>query len=264
MSGHTIVIEDQGTLRKITKIVPYRGGGFAVLVPYHEARRGHLLKFPVDYSKRDLGVSSAEATEYSAEDRVKLSLHPDGFVQFSGENLGKIVSGRDPGTGEPRGLGVMSRPLSAPVNTGPTFGIVVWGLSEFEPLDADGRHNAVVFSEEDYYYRRCTPDTWNGYVIEGFVLKDRYWGAVRNCEGKLTMSMMPMFEAVGAVFEFRVVPLPGQPVLLGLMTSKVETGFDTPSGFTLNGPSDLKSEEALAAIYPAPEDLGISSSLDYR
>ena len=259
----TIAIEHEGTLRKITKIVPYRSGGFAVLVPYHEARRGHLLKYPVDYSKRDLELTFDEATEYSAEDRVKLSLHPDGFVQFSGENPGKIVSGRDPGTGEPRGLGVMSRPLSAPVNTGPTFGITVWGLSEFEPLDAARRHNAVVFSEEDYYYRRCTPDAWNGYVIEGFVLEDQYWGGVRNRDGKLTLTVMPMFEALGAVFDFRVVPLPGQPVLLGLITSKVETAFDTPSGFTLGGPSDLESMEALSAVYPAPEDLGIAS-LDYH
>ena len=259
----TIVIQDQGTLRKITKIVPYGRGGFAVLVPYHRARRGHLLKYPVDYSKRDLVLSFAEATEYSAEDRVKLSLHPDGFVQFSGENPGKIVSGRDPETGEPRGLGVMSRPLSAPVNTGPTFGITVWGLSAFEPLDAASRHNAVVFSEEDYYYRGCTPDTCNGYIVEGFVLQERYWGAVRNREGKLTMTVMPMFEAIGAVFEFRVVPLPGQPALLGLVTSRYRTDFDTPSGFALSGPSDLESSEVLSAIYPAPEDLGVAS-LDYR
>ncbi len=259
----TIAIEHQGTLRKITKIAPYGGGGFAVLVPYHDARRGHLLKYSPDHSKRDLKLPLDEATEYSAEDRVKLSLHPDGFVQFSGENPGKIVSGRDPGTGEPRGLGVMSRPLSAPVNTGPTLAIVVWGLSEFEPLDSASRHNAIVFSEDDYYYRRCSPDTWNGYVIEGFVLENQYWGAVRNREGKLTVTVMPMFEAIGAIFDFRVVPLPGQPVLLGLMTSRLRTDFGTPSGFTLNGPSDLKSKEALSAIYPAPEVLGVSS-LDYR
>jgi len=130
-------------------------------------------------------------------------------------------------------------------------------------LDAASRHNAVVFSEEDYYHRSCTADTWNGYIIEGFVLPDRYWGGVRIRDDKLTLTVMPMFEAIGAVFDFRVVPLPGQSVLLGLMTSKVETDFDAPSGFTLNGPSDLKSKEVLGAFYPAPHDLGIAS-LDYR
>lgn len=262
MSGTTIAIEDQGTLRKITKIVPYSGGGFAVLAPYHSARQGHLLKPTVDYSKSDMEIAFEDAIQYSAEDRVKLSLHPDGFVQFSGENPGKIVSGRDPNTGEPKGLGVVSHPLNTPINTGPTFACVVWGVSEFEPL-GDRRRDTVIFTEEDYYYRGCTPDTWNGYVIEAFVLEERYWGAVRHREGKLALNAMPMFEAVGAVFEFRVVPLPGQPLLLGLMVSRLETAFDVPSGFTLNGPSDLKTTQVLHAVYPAPEDLGIPK-LDYE
>lgn len=98
---------------------------------------------------------------------------------------------------------------------------MVWGVSEFEPLNSANKGGAVVFSEEDYYYRNCTPDTWNGYVIEGFVLEERYWGAVRQREGKLVMNAMPMFEAVGAVFEFRVVPLPKQPILLGLIVSRI-------------------------------------------
>jgi hypothetical protein len=76
------------------------------------------------------------------------------------------------------------------------------------------------------------------------------------------MSVMPTFEAIGAVFELRVLSLPGQPILLGLMTSRIETSFDTPSGFTLNGPSDQETKEALSAVYPAPEDLDLSS-LDY-
>ncbi len=45
---------------------------------------------------------------------------------------------------------------------------------------------------EDYYYRRCTPDTWKGYLIYGFVLEDQYWGAVRNREGKLMLTVMPI------------------------------------------------------------------------
>ena len=176
MSGSTIVIEDQGTLRKITKIVPYKSGGFAVLAPYHKARKGYLLKHPVDYSKRHMKVTRDEAVEYSAEDRVKLSLHPDRFVQFSGENPGRIISGRDPNTGEPRGLGIMSHPLSTPINTGPTFGCVAWGAADFAALNGTGKRGVIAFIEEDYYYRGCTPDTWNGYVIEGFVLEERYWG----------------------------------------------------------------------------------------
>lgn len=80
-------------MRKITKIMPYGGGGFAVLVPYHETRRGHLLKYPVDYRIGEMEMPFEEATEYSAEDRAKLSLHPDGFVQFSGETPTRVSQG---------------------------------------------------------------------------------------------------------------------------------------------------------------------------
>ncbi len=248
---------------EILKIVPYRKGGFAVLAPYHKARKGHLLKHPLDYSKRHMEITRDESVEYSAEDRVKLSLHPDGFVQFSGENPGKIISGRDPRTGEPRGLGIMSRPLSTPINTGPTFGCVAWGAADFESFGGTGKRDVIAFTEEDYYYRGCTPNTWNGYVIEGFVLEERYWGATRRRGEKLALTVMPMFEAIGAVFELRVVPLPEQPLLLGLMVSRITTEFQSPSGFVLNGPANIEESQALAALYPAPEDF-VTSSLDYR
>lgn len=263
MSGFTIAVEDQGTLRKITKIVPYKSGGFAVLAPYHKARRGYLAKHPVDYSKRNVELRVEDMVTYSAEDRVKLSLHPDGFVQFSGENPGRIVSGRDPSTGEPRGLGIMSHSLSTSINTGPTFACVAWGADDFESLGNTAKRDIIAFTEEDYYYRRCTPDTWNGYVVEGFVLEERYWGATRRRGEKLVLTVMPMFEAIGAVFEFRVVPLLEQPLLLGLLVSRVTTKFQSPSGFVLNGPGDLEESQALAALYPAPGKLE-ASSLDYR
>ncbi len=218
MRSFTIAIEDQGTLRKITKIVPYKQGGFGVLAPYHNARQGFLAKHPVDYSKRRIEMRQEDMVAYSAEDRVKLSLHPDGFVQFSGENAGRIVSGRDPETGEPKGLGLVASPLSQPINTGPTFGCVVWGVSDFELLKNTGRSDVVTFSEEDFYYRGCTPETWNGYIIEAFVFPDVFWGTVRSRGGKLIASLLsPMFEAVAPGFDYRVIPLPGQPILLGFL-----------------------------------------------
>ncbi len=33
------------------------------------------------------------------------------------------------------------------------------------------------------------------------MLEDQYWGAVRNREGKLMLTVMPMFETIGAVFD---------------------------------------------------------------
>jgi hypothetical protein len=37
------------------------------------------------------------------------------------------------------------------------------------------------------------------------MIEDQYWGAVRNREGKLMLTVMPMFETIGAVFDLRIV-----------------------------------------------------------
>src|SRR5438132_5182960 len=90
--------------RKITKIIGLNGGGFSVLAPYHKARSGILFKMPVDPEKAlkpgEWWVPHDELVPFNVDDRAKFSYHTDGFVQFSGENPGRIISGRDPVTGE--------------------------------------------------------------------------------------------------------------------------------------------------------------------
>src|SRR5438876_650953 len=169
----TIAVQDgNGIARKITKVVPHSDGGFSVVVPYHKAQSGWLFKLQVDYEI--LGESTFPISkEYSADDRVKLTYHPSGFVQFSGEKPGKIVSGLDPSTGKPKGLGILSNPLSSPIQTGPTFGIVAWGLSDFESLAKDS-DDVLTFRAEETYFRGCSPGTENGIHIEGFVFPPPY------------------------------------------------------------------------------------------
>ena len=94
-SETTVVIRcpETGKLHKITKIVPYKGGGFAALMPYHSARSGYLAKMPVDYKRwGEQEHSLTEAVAFSVDDRVKFSYHLDGFAQFSGEIKGAIIS----------------------------------------------------------------------------------------------------------------------------------------------------------------------------
>ena len=88
---------------------------------------------------------------FTTENRAKLSYHADGFAQFSSENPGTIISGRDPNTGEPKGLGIMARPFSNPGTSGPSVGISVWGLEDFE--EADQEEKLIVFEPSDFYYR---------------------------------------------------------------------------------------------------------------
>jgi hypothetical protein len=116
-------------------------------------------------------------SKYDANDRVKLSYHADGFVQFSGENSTKIQSGRD-GRGLPKGIGLQTAPISSPIKTGPTFGIACWGLSDFREDEAPSA-NDIVFEEHELYHRDCTPSNFNAYQVFGFVFPESLWGVVR-------------------------------------------------------------------------------------
>jgi hypothetical protein len=272
-SGYTFLFEaEDGTLRKITKIQPYSAGGFAVLMPYHRERRGYLAKHRVDYSRREDEMLRQDVIEYSAEDRVKLSIHQDGFVQFSGEQAGKITSGRDPQTGEAKGLGLFTQPLSNPIRTGPTFSITVWGLEDFNESSAPATANTVVFNDDDFYLPDGEPSGVSPYQLEVFTFPQEFWGGVRRSDGKLSLSLChPHFSVPGVVHEFRVVPLPGQRVFLGCLPSRVNRIItESPSGFVLNGPSEFRVADALIAIYPSPwsrppeEDLGYAPPSELR
>jgi hypothetical protein len=251
----TIAVQDaSGVKRKITKIIHHSSGGFAVLAPYHKARSGLLLKIPLDYGvKGESWIPLADCIGYSADDRVKLSFHPDGFVQFSGENPAKILSGRDPETGQPKGLGLMTNPLSQPIRSGPTFGISAWGLTEFEELEPN-RNNVIIFSQEEMYYRGCLPGTSNGVHVEAFVLEPRYWSGVRGNPSDMKLSLcVGMFEAAGTALELKVIPMDRSNGFIAVLASHSRFSFPEESDFTLNGPSESVSgsrKNALIAIYP--------------
>ena len=276
-----VLIEEHAAPRHVTKIISLPTGGFAVAAPYHSARKGWLHKIAVDYSKTGSFHSPiSESTTYTADDRVKLSFHPDGFVQLSGENPGRITSGRDK-DGKPKGVGVVINKLGTPLATvGPNFAIGLWGLRAFRV--ATQREGNVVFEEDDYYYRDCTRDTWNGYLVEGFVmpryrpiraanitpkgfvLPIRFPVPVRSQTdaGIILPSRTPLFEGPGtAIFNLRLVELPDQELVIGLMVTRTRFGFDAPSGFVLSGPSDMK--HSINAMYPAPGDQPELPTINY-
>jgi len=122
--------------RRITKIIGLNGAGFSVLAPYHKARSGFLFKLPVESTTAlTPGTWQApwgEIVGFTVEDRAKLTYHTDGFAQFSSELAGRIISGRDPSTGAPKGLGLFTHPLANPIWSGPSASMTVWGLDDFE------------------------------------------------------------------------------------------------------------------------------------
>jgi hypothetical protein len=104
MANHpTIVVSKGGVSYKVCKVWFGADGSFYVTVPYHPARRAVFLKMTADYTTAQGGqwVPHDGALEVAILDdddgRPKLSCHPDGFCQFSGQG---IVSGKDE-SGEP-------------------------------------------------------------------------------------------------------------------------------------------------------------------
>jgi len=209
----------------------------------------------------------SDMQHFTASDRVKLSHHSDGFVQFSGESPGRIRSGKDPVTGKPKGLAIQSAPIGLPIPTGPTFGFAAWGIEEFRSLESL-RPTDLLFPQSEIYYRDG-PGTCNGYLVEGWVLWPPMWAGVHGEEHDLRISIgFKNFEGSGSNLEFRVVPLIGSKCLLALNVHRVNFGFPSKSGFQISGPSDRRrgatEANALIAMYPQDIfDVETAVSLDY-
>jgi len=121
----------------------------------------------------------------------------------------------------------------------------------------------MVFDESDIYYRDCTPATWNGYVVEGFVLPVTQLSAVWQQDDRHMVRVLhPFYQGTGALFDLRVIILPNQPAFLGILVHRLIYAHKSPSGFTFGGPSD--GTYMLNAIYPLPEGEKAEGSLDYR
>ncbi len=274
--SYAIVLESNGCLHKVTKIVFLSDGGFAIFSPYHKAQQGYLTK--MRYSGTIGSFHQSPLVGYTANDRVKISIHRDGFVQFSGAGSGRIVSGRDLVTGQPKGLGIFARPLTNPVQSGPTAALTIWGLSDF---DLAGRLSStdIVFYERDHVYRRTTARQWNGgYILEVFVFKRNEISGVlyKTRRGRLEPTYprrMPQFEVPNRLFEWKVVPTPSRDYFLGVYVSRVRIGMEASSGFFLGGPGGETIVDAngkrlssvgLVALYPRPDGDVAAPSLDYQ
>lgn len=274
-NGSRIIIDDGDGLRAICKILPLSDGGYSVLAPYHVAREGWLYKHSVNYQQHEQSIDLSEMQHFVASDRVKLSHHFDGFVQFSGENPQTITSGRDPLTGRPKGLAIMSAPIPLPFDDGPTFGISTWGMNEFK-LVTDPRETDIIFRSDDIYYYRSAPYAFTCYNLEGWLFGATMWDGVRGPANNLRLSMhFPRrWNAKRAILDFRVLPLATDDNdyngFLGLRVNRMDLKIPSPSGFELGGPSNRRRGEHVAemlkATYPKPADvsqLADAQSLDY-
>ena len=156
-------------------------GSYYVTAPYHPLNRALLGIYTVNYARENL-IALGEAIDLAVLDdderRLKISHHPDGFLQFSGEG---IRSGRDD-SGEPCGIGITSWPLNNPT-FGPSFSLVF-----SNPLDcgrrATPKKTHLLFDERDIAHMRkgtsglritgyYLPARWREFVYRG--ADGQYW-----------------------------------------------------------------------------------------
>jgi hypothetical protein len=132
----TIQVITGSGCHKICRVWFGSDGSYYVTAPYHKARNASVSVTTAYYERRRSQIDRSSHVDLRLLDdderRLKLSHHPDGFAQFSGEG---IISGRD-ANGRPKGIGIMSFPLTLPPRTGPSFACAILGLEDFTPGDS--------------------------------------------------------------------------------------------------------------------------------
>lgn len=252
---YTVVLETEAKRRKLCRILLSSDGSYYVTCPYHESDRVSVSKRVVNYVKPNLHASDPSleiATVVDDDHRLKLSHHPDGFVQFSGHG---IVSGRN-ADGTPKGMGIQSWPLTRPT-AGPACAVTVLNASAFREAKAPSPTD-ILFVADDLY--RTQAD--NGFVVEMFYFPSHWRRFVRTGpRGPILWLKHPS----GAIIELRVCMSPQDKhagfVGVDMWACPVRFG-DAESGFALSSPTgnlsynedELLEAEALYAAYPAIDE----------
>lgn len=167
---YTIAYHNGTATYDLGKVLFGGDGSYYVTAPYHPRDRAIAAKVVVNYAEPEGLMSLAQAKELAVVDddnrRLKLSHHPDGFLQLSGEG---ITSGRH-GTGAPKGMGTFSWNLLRPT-LGPS-----WQMVFSDPglcgRPTAGRARTVTLSENEIAHMRRAP--MSGLAIIGYYLPT-YW-----------------------------------------------------------------------------------------
>ena len=250
---YTVVYELNSIRRKLCTVLLTSDGSFFVTCPYHESDLVSVMKRTVNYTRQSQAYKTP-AVEYGLleddEHRLKLSHHPDGFVQFSGHN---ILSGRDE-NGHPKGIGLMSWPMTKPT-AGPVCGVTILNPSAFKEARTP-RQGDICFSADDIY----SADEDTGLMVEMFYFPGIWRRFVRpSSRGPVLWLKHPS----GSVLELRVCKSPPDNWSIGFLgvdvwSCPIKFG-NAISGFALTSSSgnlrynenkELEGE-LLTACYPA-------------
>lgn len=265
--GYRIAIRDDSGVAHLVMRILLEQGGFAVLVPYHPAKQGWVFEMPLQYDKMEFTVPVSESKNYTVEDTVKLSMHMDGFVQFSTGGKQRIVSGYNRDLEQVKGAGVRS-PNPVNVTTGPLFGVIVQGLEDFK---AHTSEPAEIFEKDDLWHHpsfSTLKDT--AYNLEVFMFPKSVLGSAQEVDGKRMLTrQLPFKSKLKFDFHLRVVEFPTMPFFLGLILSHIRPDEAITSGYKLSGPScggPGEQKRCIGAWYPRPDFVNSLNpiSLNYR
>ncbi len=265
--NYRIVLSKNHESFKICRVFFGADGSYYVTWPYHPERKAFLAKMTWNYAKDHMWIAVQDMIDTGASDddegHLKLSHHPDGFVQFSGEG---ILSGKD--GDNIRGFGVMSWPLAHPAG-GPAFGVVIGRIESFD-RSSDIGEDSVILNYDD-----LTPTPGDDLLLlEGhyFVPEWRRFVELR-ADGKRIISLVHPAQAVVTM----PVLLPQQSCALqGFIGLHVYTGRqddDTESPIVAISSSigNIRANEhgenlgdGLLCHYPRPGSVRPSRSIDYR
>lgn len=272
LGKYTIALETTGGRRKLFKLWFGSDGSYYVTVPYHPARKAVLFKQTVNYVTSvpktvdggDLLPIEDAIDIASADDaRVKLSHHPDGFVQFSGAG---VVSGKNP-DGSIKGIGIKSWPLTQGCR-GPAFGVAIRGVNDFELIE-NADEQVCLFREDDLTFIPGMPPL----VVEGHYFPAMWRRFIQtNKDGTKTI---PIVHPAGAVLNLRVLlPKDNCPIggFFGLeVFGDITPEENVPSGFSLSSSTGNvrqnefghKIGDGLFCFYPRPDKTPVRRTLDY-
>lgn len=260
----TVVFRENGVYRRLCKLIIGGDGSYYVTAPYHVKGKACLFKMTMNYDTGTVcDFSFDETFDVSSLDdaRLKLSHHPDGFVQYSGDG---VLSGRDE-SGNVRGMGVISSPLQR-IFDGPAFSLGVQGTDQLETLDQAPK-NSLSFDVDSMPSVAGS----NGIALEVHYFPPSWRRFVRQdgCGRPIISIQHP----VGANLELLVM-LSGDdcayPGLLGIEIHRQVFSFPE-SGFTLCGPGGYMRlnehhqhvADCLFCIHPHLPQVAIERALNF-
>ncbi|RPI70125.1 MAG: hypothetical protein EHM47_12685 [Ignavibacteriales bacterium] len=164
----TLILKKSDKQFKLFKIIFHSDGSYFITAPYHTGNSAFLFKVNFDFRKHIQTIPLNETLEKmeldDEEQALKISHHPDGFLQFSGKY---IKSGRN-ADGSPKGIGIQSWTHDNPAK-GPSWGISIKNINFLKEANKITRENLIVDASTIVDGMEC-----DDVLIEGFFIPMRF------------------------------------------------------------------------------------------